>query len=266
MPLRFTTDASNIACRAVLERMVQDIPQPLSFFSRKLSPPETRYSTFDCELLAVYQAVHHFCYLLEGAPFTIRTDHCPLVHAFTKAGNARSVRQQRHLAAIAGFGCTIHYVPSEKNAVADALSRIEINAVHLRTDYEGLTWEQAADPVTAAYRTALTSLKWEDVPFGPSGKMLLCDTSTGLPLGLDDDAPPDGEVRLAQNSEGLSRVGQELRPVLIKQNKPPTESAWGSSLSRNEDSHIRVEVVGPLPPSKGARYLLTIIDRSTKWP
>ncbi|XP_064093848.1 uncharacterized protein LOC135206360 [Macrobrachium nipponense] len=30
--------------------------------------------------------------------------------------------------------------------------------------------------------------------------------------------------------------------------------------------HIQVDVVGPLPPSEGARYLLTIIDRSTRWP
>ncbi|XP_066950855.1 protein NYNRIN-like [Macrobrachium rosenbergii] len=30
--------------------------------------------------------------------------------------------------------------------------------------------------------------------------------------------------------------------------------------------HIHVDVVGPLPPSGGARYLLTIVDLSTRWP
>ncbi|XP_066969101.1 protein NYNRIN-like [Macrobrachium rosenbergii] len=30
--------------------------------------------------------------------------------------------------------------------------------------------------------------------------------------------------------------------------------------------HIHVDVVGPLPPSGGARYLLTVINRSTRWP
>lgn len=84
-------------------------------------------------------------------------------------GDAWSARQQRHLAAISKFGCTISNVP---------LSRVEINSVHLRIDYEDLVKEQAADPETAAYCTALTALKWEDVP------TLLCDTSKGRPCPL----------------------------------------------------------------------------------
>jgi len=31
-------------------------------------------------------------------------------------------------------------------------------------------------------------------------------------------------------------------------------------------SHIHVDIVGPLPPSSGFTYLLTIIDRTTRWP
>ena len=31
-------------------------------------------------------------------------------------------------------------------------------------------------------------------------------------------------------------------------------------------SHIHVDLVGPLPPSQGFRYLLTCVDRSTRWP
>lgn len=31
-------------------------------------------------------------------------------------------------------------------------------------------------------------------------------------------------------------------------------------------SHIHLDVVGPLPPSKGFSYLLTCIDRFTRWP
>jgi len=31
-------------------------------------------------------------------------------------------------------------------------------------------------------------------------------------------------------------------------------------------THIHVDIVGPLPPSHDYRYLLTIIDRFTRWP
>ncbi|XP_068240168.1 uncharacterized protein [Palaemon carinicauda] len=100
-PLRLTTDASNVACGAVLEQLVDGSPRLLAFFSRKMKPAETRYSNFDRELLSVYLAFRHFRYILEGTPFTIATDHQPLVHAFTKSTDAWSSWQQRHLAAIA---------------------------------------------------------------------------------------------------------------------------------------------------------------------
>ncbi|XP_066950832.1 uncharacterized protein [Macrobrachium rosenbergii] len=68
-----------------------------------------------------------------------------------------------------------------KNPVADTLSRVEINSVHLGIDYEDLAKEQAADPKTAAYRTALTALRWEDVLIGGSSSTFLFDTSMGRP-------------------------------------------------------------------------------------
>lgn len=40
---------------------------------------------------------------------------------------------------------------------------------------------QQGDPGIQAYRTAITGLKLEDVPFGPKNLTLLCDTSSGQP-------------------------------------------------------------------------------------
>ena len=31
-------------------------------------------------------------------------------------------------------------------------------------------------------------------------------------------------------------------------------------------SHVNIDIVGPLPPSQGNAYLLTIVDRFTRWP
>ena len=30
-------------------------------------------------------------------------------------------------------------------------------------------------------------------------------------------------------------------------------------------SHVNIDIVGPLPVSKGYRYVLTMIDRTTRW-
>ncbi|GFS16759.1 transposon Ty3-G Gag-Pol polyprotein [Elysia marginata] len=50
-PIALTTDASDQAVGAVLEQYVQGVWQPLAFFSKRLRPPEQKYSTFDRELL-----------------------------------------------------------------------------------------------------------------------------------------------------------------------------------------------------------------------
>ena len=59
-PTCIVTDASDTAVGAVLQQLVDDIWCPISYFSKKLKPSETRYSTFDRELLAMYLAIRHF--------------------------------------------------------------------------------------------------------------------------------------------------------------------------------------------------------------
>ena len=53
-----TTDASDLAVGAVLAQ--GPLQKPLGFFSKKLSEPEKKYSTFDKELLAIFLAIKHF--------------------------------------------------------------------------------------------------------------------------------------------------------------------------------------------------------------
>ena len=83
-PIAVTVDASSVAVGAAPEQLLDDSWQPLTFFSKALRPAEKKYSTFDRELPAVYLAVRHFRYYLEGRDFTVFTDHKPLTFAFAK--------------------------------------------------------------------------------------------------------------------------------------------------------------------------------------
>ena len=83
--------------RAVLEQYVQGVWQPFAFLSKRLRPPEKKYSTFDRELLGLYVAIRHFRFFLEGRPFTAYTDHKPLVGAMSKLSDPRTARQQHHV-------------------------------------------------------------------------------------------------------------------------------------------------------------------------
>nr|VZI38583.1 unnamed protein product [Spirometra erinaceieuropaei] len=124
-------DASTVAVGAVLQQHINDSTRPLAFFSKKLSPAETRYSTFGRELLAIYLAVKHFQHFLEGRDFTIFTDHKPLTFAIRSHSDKYNPREISHLDYISQFTTDIRHIDGPKNAVADMLSRPSFSAFHL---------------------------------------------------------------------------------------------------------------------------------------
>ena len=81
-PLTLVTNASTTAMGAVLQEQLQDVWQALAFFSRKLSPAQQKYSAYDKELLAIYEAMKYFRHALEAWHFTILTDNKLLSFAF----------------------------------------------------------------------------------------------------------------------------------------------------------------------------------------
>ncbi len=75
VPTSVMTDA---AVGAVLEQHINGQWYPLAFFSRALKPAETRYSTYDRELLAIYLAIKHFGYFLCSQTINLWFTHSPL--------------------------------------------------------------------------------------------------------------------------------------------------------------------------------------------
>jgi hypothetical protein len=100
-------------------------PQPLSFFSAKLSPAERKYSAFDKELLAAYLVVRHFQFLLEAREFQVLTGHKPLTYSVCAALHLRAMVGQAAKAPLlpGGIYSRHSHVAGKDNLVADALSR-----------------------------------------------------------------------------------------------------------------------------------------------
>ena len=120
--LRVTTDASTKAIAGAIHQVVRGRQQPLGFFSRRTSAPESRYSTYDLKLLAIYSTIIKFRHMLEGRPFKTFTDQKPLTSAFFKAKDPVSNRQRQQLAFISEFVTDISHVPGAENVVADSLT------------------------------------------------------------------------------------------------------------------------------------------------
>ena len=111
------TDASQYQLGAVIS---QD-NKPIAFYSRKLNPAQTRYTTTEKELLSIVETLKEFRNILLGQQIRVYTDHKNLTY---KQFNTDRVMRWRLI--IEEFSPELVYVQGESNIVADALSRLEI--------------------------------------------------------------------------------------------------------------------------------------------
>ena len=121
------TDASLLGFGAVLEQLDEEGQRhPIAYASRQTNNAEQKYAPTQLEVAAVVYAVEHFEVYLLGQPFTVYTDHQPLVSAFIVhlKGQTRGLLARWYLR-LARFlpNMKIEYKPGATNVVADALSR-----------------------------------------------------------------------------------------------------------------------------------------------
>ena len=116
-PFEIFTDASNVQLGSVI---VQD-GKPIAFYSRKLNPAQTRYTTTERELLSIVETLKEFRNILLGQQLIVHTDHENLT--FKKFNSDRVMRWRLF---IEEYSPDLRYVKGDKNIMADALSRLEI--------------------------------------------------------------------------------------------------------------------------------------------
>nr|VZI07627.1 unnamed protein product [Spirometra erinaceieuropaei] len=288
--LTLMTDASSTAVGASLQQTVGGVLQPLAFFSKKLSPTETRYSVFGLELLAVYLSIRHFRHFLEGREFVVLTDHKPLVFALRASPDRYSPREIRHLNFISQFSCDIQHVHGKENVVADALSRIEMASITTDAiDFTLMAEAQRSDDELSQYRHENSSLRLQDVPLPTGTGTITCDLSTGherpfVPAtlqrrvfnALHNLSHPGvrATVKLITDRFVWPKINRDVRrwtrsclPCQRAKTHRHTITPPGTFATPDARfSHVHIDLVGPLPPSNGSTYMLTCIDRFTRWP
>jgi hypothetical protein len=154
--LALHVDASSSHIGAALHQQLKDHStwQPLGFFSKKLEVGQAMWrSAFDRELLACVAAISHFRFILEIRPFTIYTDHKPLLGALARVSDPWTARHCRHLAYMAEFTTDIRHVAGLDNVAADALSRPPTSpatvapvALRVVADLRGIASRQSSCP------------------------------------------------------------------------------------------------------------------------
>jgi cleavage and polyadenylation specificity factor subunit 1 len=176
-PLALVTDASTSAMGAVLQQYVKNVWKPLTFFSKKFSPAQQKYSAYDSEVLRIYEAVKHFRHLLEARHFTIFTDHKPITYAFHQNRDKCSPRQFNHLDFIAQFTTDMRHISGQDKVFGDALSRVD--SVTAPPSYETLAASEDVDDELRALLGSTTALRLEKLPTPGTTVSIYCDTSAG---------------------------------------------------------------------------------------
>ena len=292
-PTCLATDASADAAGAVLQQYVNDQWQPLAFFSKRFSESQKKYSTFGRELLAMYLAVLHFSYYLEGRDFYIECDHKPITYAISGRGRHSAI-ETRHLRVISEYTTDIRYITGASNVVPDALSRVfsitDKSPLTHFVDFGAIAQAQQGDTeLQELMRSNETSLQFKAVPLPDSVDTILCDVSTGIQRPY---LPRQFRKAVVEKLHYISHPGIRATQSLVSQRyvwksmnsdvrdwiKVCLQSCQRNKVNRHTQSplqafpmpdsrftSVHIDIIGPLPVSRGYRYILTCVCRFSRW-
>ncbi|GBN77067.1 Transposon Ty3-I Gag-Pol polyprotein [Araneus ventricosus] len=289
--LSLWVDASNVAVGGSLMQLSNDQWEPIAFYSSKLNKSQKNWSTYDRELFAIYSSVKKFRHMLEGRTFVIYTDQKPLIYAFHQNSEKCSPRQLRHLDFISQFSTDIRYTKGSDNTVADALSRIEIDEISPTViDFKEFASAQSADEeLQQLLNSNNSSLKIEKQHFPLEDIHLYCDMSQkqprpfvpknmrelifktlhffshpGISASIDLIAKRFVWPGMRKDIKSMVRSCVKCQRAKVTRH---TKSPIGTfALPDARFAHIHIDFIGPLPPSDGNQFCMTIIDRFTRWP
>jgi cleavage and polyadenylation specificity factor subunit 1 len=198
---------------AVLQQHINNAWQPLAF-SKKLKPAQQKYSTYNREILAIYEAVKHFRHMLEARHFTIFTVHKPITYAFQQKRDKCSLRQFNHPDFVSKFTTDIRHISVQDNVVTNALSRVE--SVTAPPSYDALAASQDSDYELRTLLGSTTALRQEKLPIPGNTVSIYCDTSARRPRTIRSSLPTDPSVPVRPQSvaHGHQSNGKDGRTAL----------------------------------------------------
>ncbi|GFV91761.1 retrovirus-related Pol polyprotein from transposon 297 [Trichonephila clavipes] len=190
---------------------------------------------------------------------------------------------------ISQFTTNIVHIPGSDNIAADVLSRVSAITFPNQIDYDCIAETQQTDQELHILIASGTSLELKKVTFPNSSTEIMCDLSTGTARPY---IPKQHLQDVFSAMHNLSHPGIRRSVHLMKQRFVwPSISSdvtkWArhclacqkSKIHRHTRSplssfqepsqrfdHVHLYLIGPLPPSNGYTYCLTMIDRFSKWP
>lgn len=139
------TDASSTALGAILMQWQSSNKfAPISYYSQRTNDAESRYHSFELEMLAVVKAIERYHIYLYGVKFKVVSDCNALTYALKKA--SINPRVNRWILRLQSYDFDVEHRSGQKMPHVDALSRIHVATVENISIEKELQYKQLADP------------------------------------------------------------------------------------------------------------------------
>ena len=125
LPFKIQTDASKIGIGAVLMQTHPNGDLPIAFSSKKFTSTQMNWPATEQECYAIIFAIEKWHKYLDGRPFTIETDHKPLLPLNTK--QQLNSKCERWRLKLQQYQFTVRYIKGKHNTIADYLSRSPVD-------------------------------------------------------------------------------------------------------------------------------------------
>ena len=287
------TDASNNGVGAVLSQVNYNalIIEPLFFFSKTFKEQLKYVDIYQKELHALYIAIKRLSRYLIGNVVLIYSDNSALVNNLRNPKD-KSPMELRKLLTISQYAAEFHLISTKNNTVADCLSRVKYNLVYINKaiDYQRISYNSIDDPwIKSIKPNQYYKQQFLLVGFPPKLlKFTIYTTNTNNRLIC---VPQIDQQAVIGSYHKLCHAGAKSTTNLISQhfywpnmkvdvklfvkkceecqlNKPnryniPPLNQIRIPPSRFDTVHI--DIVGPLPEIDNFRYILTMLDRFTRY-
>ena len=142
-------NASPVGTAAILSQN----GQPVAYASRSPASVEQHFSQTEREALAVVWACEHFHIYGSGEPFTVVTDHCPVLTLWAKSSSP--IRIAHWASRLQPYAITMQYKPGKDNP-ADYMSQHLSNKNIVSSQHEKMAEQYVNFILDSDIPTALT--------------------------------------------------------------------------------------------------------------
>jgi transposase InsO family protein len=231
IPFTVETDASDYAIAATLNQL----GRPVAFYSRTLTPSETRHSSVEKEAYAIVEALRKWKHYLAGRHFTLITDQRAVAFMFNSkiGGKVKNDKILRWRIELSCYHYDIVYRPGTENLSADALSR-----------------SSCATTIGEGHGKPTLLTLHESLCHPGVTRMIHYVRVKNLPFSTED-------VKKVCSS---CKICLELKPKFYK----PPRAALIKATQPFE--RLSIDFKGPLPSASRNKYILTVIDEYSRFP